>query len=59
MLFRSELASIEDEAERAAEEARLVDELYAQGRAMNAAMLFEIDDVIDPALTREWIRTLL
>ena len=57
--YAKELAAIEDEAERAAEEARLVDELYAQGRAMNAAMLFEIDDVIDPALTREWIRTLL
>jgi acetyl-CoA carboxylase carboxyltransferase component len=57
--YAKELAAIEDEAERVAEEARLVDELYAQGRAMNAAMLFEIDDVIDPALTREWIRTLL
>lgn len=57
--YAKELAAIEDGAERAAEEARLVDELYAQGRAMNAAMLFEIDDVIDPALTREWIRTLL
>ena len=57
--YAKELAAIEDEAERTAEEARLVDALYAQGRAMNAAMLFEIDDVIDPALTREWIRTLL
>jgi acetyl-CoA carboxylase carboxyltransferase component len=57
--YAKELAAIEDEAERAAEESRLVDELYAQGRAMNAAMLFEIDDVIDPALTREWIRTLM
>lgn len=57
--YAKELAAIDDEAERTAEEARLVDELYAQGRAMNAAMLFEIDDVIDPALTREWIRTLL
>lgn len=57
--YAKELAAIEDPDARAAKEAELIDELYDQGRAMSAAMIFEIDDVIDPALTRQWIRTLL
>ena len=32
-----------------------VAEMYEQGKALNAAALFEIDDVIDPADTRRWI----
>jgi acetyl-CoA carboxylase carboxyltransferase component len=29
--------------------------MYAQGTAINAASLFELDNVIDPAETRGWI----
>jgi len=29
--------------------------MYAQGKAINTASLFELDNVIDPADTREWI----
>ena len=32
---------------------------YEHGKALNAATLFEIDDVIDPADTRRWIATAL
>ena len=31
---------------------------YQRGRALHAATTFELDDVIDPAATRNWIRTL-
>ncbi|WP_461195918.1 hypothetical protein [Bradyrhizobium sp. UFLA06-06] len=34
---------------------RMVAERYECGKALNAALLFEIDDVIDPADTRDWI----
>jgi acetyl-CoA carboxylase carboxyltransferase component len=37
----------------------LVDQMYEQGRAVNVASHFEIDDAIDPADTRRWIRSLL
>ena len=33
----------------------MVAEAYHRGKAMNAAELFEIDDVIDPADTRAWV----
>ena len=33
--------------------AELVAESYAQGRALNVASAFEVDDVVDPADTRE------
>ena len=33
----------------------LVAGMYAQGKAINAASLFELDNVIDPAETRRWI----
>ena len=29
--------------------------MYERGKALNAASLFEIDDVIDPADTRRWM----
>jgi len=53
--FRKELSAIADAAERQ----RLFDELlaksYAQGKALNVASMVEIDAVIDPRDTREWI----
>jgi acetyl-CoA carboxylase carboxyltransferase component len=54
--FRRELAAAPDPQ-------RLFDELvrraYEHGKALNAASMFEIDDVIDPADTRRWITTTL
>ena len=32
-----------------------VAEAYERGKALNTASLFEIDNVIDPAATRDWI----
>lgn len=56
--YAKELAAIEDPAERAQREEELIAAEYEQGKAMSAAMIFDIDDVIDPALTREWARML-
>ena len=50
--FRKELdAEADPEARRALYE-RLVAAAYRNGKALNAATHFEIDDVIDPAETR-------
>ncbi|SMY12529.1 carboxyl transferase domain-containing protein [Brevibacterium jeotgali] len=53
-----ELAAISDADVRAARESELVEELYAQGRALSAAMVFDVDDVIDPADSRAWAKTI-
>lgn len=57
--FRRELAAIEDEAERTATYERLVAAAYEHGKALSAATYFEVDDVIDPAETRSWVRATL
>jgi acetyl-CoA carboxylase carboxyltransferase component len=57
--FRRELETIEDERERAERLEQLVAHAHEHAKALNAATLFELDDVIDPADTRELIaRTL-
>ncbi|PWJ26364.1 acetyl-CoA carboxylase carboxyltransferase component [Branchiibius hedensis] len=56
--YRKELGAIEDPQQRQEEYDRLVAAAYAQGKAMVAATVFELDDVIDPADTRRWIQTL-
>ncbi|WP_235681215.1 acetyl-CoA carboxylase family protein [Tomitella gaofuii] len=56
--FRKELEAEPDPQARQALFDSLLAEAYARGRALNAATTFEIDDVIDPADTRAWIRTL-
>jgi len=53
--YRKELAAIEDPDERLAEFERRVDEAYESAKAVNAAAGGGLDDVIDPADTREWI----
>ena len=53
--FAKELDAIEDDGERAAREAELIERAYAHGAALNVATHFEIDDVIDPADTRDRI----
>ncbi len=55
LAFRNELAAIEDPEARQALYQKLVDKMYTNGKAMNAANYMEIDDVIDPADTRKWI----
>ena len=57
--YRKELAAVEDDAEREALFAEMVDRAYEHGRGLNVATHFEIDDVIDPADTRRWITGVL
>ena len=52
---RDELAAIENIQERKAKYEKWVDEAYAWSRALNAGTVFEVDDVIDPATTRDWL----
>ena len=51
-----ELAAISDPEERERAFRSMVERQYEAGAAMNVAMHFEIDDVIDPAESRTWIR---
>ena len=53
--YRRELAAIDDPAERMARYEEMVAAMYEQGKALNTATVFEIDDVIDPSDTRRWI----
>jgi acetyl-CoA carboxylase carboxyltransferase component len=53
--YRKELEAIADPVEREAKFAEMVATSYERGKALSAAALFEIDDVIDPAETRAWI----
>ncbi|HXJ80426.1 MAG TPA: carboxyl transferase domain-containing protein [Candidatus Methylomirabilis sp.] len=53
--YRNELAAIEDPVARKRKYEEMVAAMYEKGKALNAATLFEIDDVIDPADTRRWI----
>ena len=55
--FRKELEAIEEPEERSALYEKLVAKMYFNGKALNTAMTFEIDEVIDPAATRHWIGT--
>ncbi len=50
--FRRELDLIDDPVEREAAFSAMVVRAYEHGKALNVAAHFEIDDVIDPALTR-------
>jgi len=51
--FRAELDAIADRAQRQARYEQLVAEYYERGKALSTAVAFEIDDVIDPADTRD------
>jgi acetyl-CoA carboxylase carboxyltransferase component len=57
--FRRELEAEPDETARRGLEARLIAAAYRNGKALNAATHFEIDDVIDPATTRARILAVL
>lgn len=57
--YRRELEAIDDPDERATEYDRLVASAYEDGKALNAATWFDVDEVIDPADTRSRIATIL
>lgn len=57
--YRRELEAIADPAERQAAFERMVAQLYDAGKATSIANDFGIDDVIDPAESRDWIRATL
>ena len=50
--FRKELEAVEDPADQQALFDTLLAEMYERGKAVNAAAVVELDDVIDPAETR-------
>ncbi|WP_067664979.1 acetyl-CoA carboxylase family protein [Nocardia miyunensis] len=56
--FAKELAAIEDPEARRSAFDHLVAAAYESGKALTAATVGELDDVIDPADTRRWIATL-
>ena len=56
--FSKELAAMPEGTERDDLFANLLDEMIEHGKATNVASHFEIDDAIDPADTRRWIRLL-
>ena len=57
--YRKELGAIADPVARRARYEELVGEQYARGKALSTAMAFEIDDVIDPADTRDLLTGVL
>jgi acetyl-CoA carboxylase carboxyltransferase component len=59
LALRKELEAIEDEAEREQRVRDLTAAAEENAKALNAATLFEIDDVIDPAETRALIASTL
>jgi acetyl/propionyl-CoA carboxylase alpha subunit len=52
---RRELEAEEDPEARRALYEKMVAAAYERGKALNAAHVYEIDDVIDPADTRRWL----
>jgi len=56
--MRRELQAIEDEHERERVFRATVEAAYEHGRGLNMAAYGEIDDVIDPADSRRWVRML-
>ncbi len=53
--FKKELEAVQNPQEREALYQKLVAELYERGKAINLASHLEIDAVIDPADTRQWM----
>jgi acetyl-CoA carboxylase carboxyltransferase component len=56
--MRRELEAIDDPEQREQAFDAAVAAAYERGKGISMASYFEIDDVIDPADTRRWIRTL-
>ena len=53
--FAKELAAVENQDERKALFDKLVGKLYERGKGVSMASFLEIDAVIDPAETRDWL----
>jgi acetyl-CoA carboxylase carboxyltransferase component/biotin carboxyl carrier protein len=53
--YRKELEAVADPVEREALFQRMVADAYREGKGMNAASYFELDDVIDPMESRRWL----
>jgi acetyl-CoA carboxylase carboxyltransferase component len=53
--YRKELEAIKDPKKRIKAYEKMVADSYKRGKAVNMASHFELDDVIDPAETRNWI----
>jgi acetyl-CoA carboxylase carboxyltransferase component len=57
--YRNELAAIEDPEARRQKYEEMVARAYQNGKALNYASLFSVDDTIDPADSRFWVANLL
>lgn len=57
--FRKQLESIKDDTQREEVFQELVKHAYARAKVSNVSTHFDVDDVVDPALTRDWIIGLL
>ncbi|CAM3342096.1 carboxyl transferase domain-containing protein [Kibdelosporangium persicum] len=57
--FRRELDAITDPVRRKETLENMIAMAYERGKALNAASMFEVDDVIDPSGTRRWITAVL
>jgi acetyl/propionyl-CoA carboxylase alpha subunit/acetyl-CoA carboxylase carboxyltransferase component len=55
LAYRKELDAIADPAAREVRIRQMVSDLHDRGSALNSAPYLSIDDVIDPAETRDWI----
>ncbi|MDJ0849189.1 MAG: carboxyl transferase domain-containing protein [Myxococcota bacterium] len=53
--YRKELEAEQDPEQRLEVYEKMVARMYEIGKAVNYAPFFEIDDVIDPAASRDWI----
>ena len=53
--YRKEMEAIEDPAERQKYYEAMVAKMYENGKALSVATVLEIDEVIDPMRTREWV----
>jgi acetyl-CoA carboxylase carboxyltransferase component len=53
--YRRELEAVADPVEREALFQKMVADAYREGKGMNAASYFELDDVIDPMESRRWL----
>ncbi|MBA4181063.1 MAG: carbamoyl-phosphate synthase large subunit [Anaerolinea sp.] len=57
--YRNELAAIADPEERRRVFDEMVADAYERGKALNEAVIFGVDDTIDPVDSRRWISTML
>lgn len=55
LAYRSDLAAIDNADQRRAKFDQMVEQAYDRAKAVNAASFYGVDDVIDPATSRDWI----